>query len=37
MWAQTFNGVADSTLQLQSTVAQAVTAGVVTRLGPNGR
>ncbi len=37
MWAQTFNGVADSTLQLQSTVAQAVTAGVIARLSPDGR
>jgi TolB-like protein len=28
MWAQTFNGVADSTFQMQTSVVQAVTAAV---------
>jgi serine/threonine-protein kinase len=37
LWGQTFNGVADSTLQLQSSVVQAVTAGVISRLIPVAR
>jgi serine/threonine-protein kinase len=37
VWAQTFNGVADSTLQLQTNVVQGVTAGVISRLLPVAR
>ena len=37
VWAQTFNGVADSTLQLQTSVVQGVTAGVISRLLPVAR